>query len=190
MTKNVRPSQSRETFGNGECGFRQVGFCWCLCGRDAGIRTRGKTALFLGNSGMGATMCPNSVPSLRAWFARMGRSRVREVAGSTPVYRSTLTAANHHQALDNRGLLFLVERVPLTRSGHIRWEVRRKNRRNKPPGGSGQEERHGERRSDCRDRMDRGIPRFAARFFISSWSQASLPAPQRGPNPSPASGPP
>jgi hypothetical protein len=38
--------------------FEDLRFCEDLIGRDAGIRTRGKTALFLGNSGMGARMCP------------------------------------------------------------------------------------------------------------------------------------
>jgi hypothetical protein len=35
-----------------------------LVGRDAGIRTLEKTSLFLGNSGMGAKMCPIAVCQL------------------------------------------------------------------------------------------------------------------------------
>jgi hypothetical protein len=52
---------SRETAISSEIAsyrFEDLRFCEDLFGRDAGIRTRGKTALFLRNSDMGARMCP------------------------------------------------------------------------------------------------------------------------------------
>src|SRR5450432_260464 len=62
QTPTQRGSARSDDFGKAprkpQDRFECVGICECGIGRDAGIRTRGKTDLLLRKSGMGATMGP------------------------------------------------------------------------------------------------------------------------------------
>jgi hypothetical protein len=62
--------------------FDQFRFCEDLIGRDAGIRTRGKTAPFLGNSGMGARMCPIAECQLHWASGQLARQVPAPIAGA------------------------------------------------------------------------------------------------------------